>query len=37
MAVSGIGIVSSSTAQAPDTSTLNQQDFLNIIIPDRPV
>lgn len=32
MAVSGIGIVSSSTAQAPVTSTLNQQDFLNILI-----
>ena len=32
MAVSGIGIVSPSAAQAPTTPSLTEQDFLNILI-----
>lgn len=32
MAISGIGIVGSSTAQAPVTTSLTQQDFLNILL-----
>lgn len=32
MAVSGIGIVSPSSAQTPPTQSLSEQDFLNILI-----